>query len=116
MNDADSLLYTAEKTKTDLAGKISKDAEARITAAATELRKAMDAKNQPEVKAKSDALRKVLQEAGQAVYQQQAQTAQAQAGGGSGYSPEAPGGDTGEGAGSGPVTDADYKVVDEDKN
>ena len=40
MNDADALLYTAEKTKTDLAGKISKESEEKINAASTELRKA----------------------------------------------------------------------------
>jgi molecular chaperone DnaK len=118
MNDADSLMYTAEKTKTDLAGKIGKDSEAKITAAASDLKKAMEAKNADEVKAKSEALRKVLQEVGTAVYQQQAQTAQAAAGGG-GPGPTTGGGPGptmgGDQAGDGPMTDADYKVVDEDK-
>jgi molecular chaperone DnaK len=118
MNDADSLMYTAEKTKTDLAGKIGKDAEAKITAAASDLKKAMDAKNADDVKAMSEALRKVLQEVGTAVYQQQAQTAQAAAGG-AGSGPTAGGGPGpttgGDQAGDGPMTDADYKVVDEDK-
>jgi molecular chaperone DnaK len=118
MNDADSLMYTAEKTKTDLAGKISKEAEAKITAAGSDLKKAMEAKNADDVKAKSEALRKVLQEVGTAVYQQQAQTAQAAAGGG-GPGQAAGGGPGptvgGDQAGDGPMTDADYKVVDEDK-
>jgi molecular chaperone DnaK len=118
MNDADSLMYTAEKTKTDLAGKISKEAEAKITAAASDLKKAMEAKNADDVKAKSEALRKVLQEVGTAVYQQQAQTAQAAAGGaGPGQAAGGGPGPTrgGDQAGDGPMTDADYKVVDEDK-
>ena len=79
MNDADSLLYTSEKTKTDLAGKISKESEDKITAAAGELRKAIECKNAAEVKAKSDALRKTLQDVGTAVYQQQQQQQQQQA-------------------------------------
>jgi len=119
MNDADSLLYTAEKTKGDLAGKISKESEDKITAASADLRKAIESKNGAEVKAKTDALRKVLQDVGTAVYQQQAQTAQATAGGGAGPGPTMGGGagpTAGEAqSGDGPMTDADYKVVDEDK-
>ncbi len=115
MNDADSLLYTSERTKTDLAGKISKESEDKITAAASELRKAIEAKNVADVKAKSDALRKVLQEVGTAVYQQ-AQAAQGGGGGEAGPTPGGEGPTMGQGAeGEGPVTDADYKVVDEDK-
>ncbi len=110
MNDADSLLYTSEKTKTDLAGKISKESEDKITAAGGDLRKAMEGKNPDEVKSKSEALRKILQEVGTAVYQQQAQAAQATAGGG-GPGPTTQGGAPGDGT----MTDADYKVVDEDK-
>jgi len=118
MNDADSLLYTSEKTKADLAGKISKESEEKITAAGGDLRKAMDAKNPAEVKAKTEALRKILQDVGTAVYQQQAQAAQASAGGGGPGQAAGggPGPSPGEAqAGDGPMTDADYKVVDEDK-
>jgi len=115
MNDADSLIYTAERTKNDLAGKISKESEGKITAAVSELRKAVDAKNVDEVKAKSEALRKVLQEVGTAVYQQ-AQAASAEGGGEGGPTPGGAGPTMGgTGAGEGPVTDADYKVVDENK-
>ncbi|HUK74743.1 MAG TPA: Hsp70 family protein, partial [Nitrososphaerales archaeon] len=111
MNDADSLVYTAEKTKNELAGKISKESEQKITAAAADLKKAIDSKSTSDVKAKSDALRKVLQDVGTAVYQQQAQAA----GGGPGT--EAPSGDPQNGPPEdGNVTDADYKVVDEDKS
>ena len=49
LNDADSLLYTAEKTKTDLAGKISKESEDEDRPRPpAELRKAMEAKNAEE--------------------------------------------------------------------
>jgi molecular chaperone DnaK len=117
LNDADSLVYLAEKTKTDLAGKISNDDVAKIDAGTRDLRKAIESKDSAEMKAKSDALRKTLQDVGTAVYQQAAQAAQAaqasqgQAQGG------APGPQEGESQapGGGTVTDADYKVVDDDK-
>jgi molecular chaperone DnaK len=116
LNDADSMLYTAEKTKTDLTGKISEADVGKIDAGSRDLRKAIESKDYAEIKAKSDALKKVLQDVGTAVYQQAAQQAQAsqqqsQAGGappnGAGGS-QAPPGD-------GNVTDADYKVVDDEK-
>ena len=64
LNDADSLLYTAEKTKTDLAGKISEADVGKIDAATRDLRKAIESKDAAEIKSKSDALRKVLQDVG----------------------------------------------------
>ena len=117
LNDADSLIYTAEKTKTDLVGKISDSDVAKIDAATKDLRKAIESKDAQEMKAKSDVLRKTLQDVGTAVYQQAAQAAQSAQPG----QPEAQGGASQPGAepsaapGSGPVTDADYKVVDEEK-
>ena len=116
LNDADSMLYTAEKTKTDLTGKISEADVGRIDAGSRDLRKAIESKDYAEIKAKSDALKKVLQEVGTAVYQQAAQQAQAsqqqqQTGGappGAADGSQAPPGD-------GNVTDADYKVVDDEK-
>ncbi len=116
LNDADSMLYTAEKTKTDLAGKISASDVTKIDEAAKELRKAIESKNMDDLKAKSESLRKVLQEVGTAVYQQAAQAAQAaqsaqSAPGGAGPQAAPSQGPTGEN-----VTDADYKVVDDGSN
>jgi molecular chaperone DnaK len=113
LNDADSMLYTAEKTKTDLAGKISQEDTAKIDAAAKELRTVVESKNFPDIKTKSDNLRKVLQEVGTAVYQQAAQASQA----GQGQAPPGAGPSQGasEPSGSENVTDADYKVVDDEK-
>lgn len=115
LNDADSMLYTAEKTKTDLTGKISEADVGKIDAGSRDLRKAIESKDYTEMKAKSDALKKILQDVGTAVYQQAAQQAQAsqqpQTGG-------APPGETGGAQappGDGNVTDADYKVVDDEK-
>ncbi len=71
-NTADSLVYTAERTKTDLAGKISPEETSKIDAAVTELKNALASNDMAEVKVKSDALQKVLQEVGTKVYQQAA--------------------------------------------
>jgi molecular chaperone DnaK len=71
-NNADSLVYTAERTKTDLAGKISQEEVAKVDAAVTELKNALASNDMTQVKAKSDALQKVLQEVGTKVYQQAA--------------------------------------------
>jgi molecular chaperone DnaK len=115
MNDADSLLYTAEKTKTDLAGKITQENVAKIDSAARDLRKAVEGKDVQDIKAKSEALKKVLQEVGTAVYQQaaaaQQQQQQQQP---QGATAAAGPGPAGAAQGDGRVTDADYKVVDEE--
>jgi len=71
-NNADSLVYTAEKTKTDLAGKITQEQTSKIDVAVTALKDALAAKDMAQVKAKSDELQKVLQEVGTMVYQQAA--------------------------------------------
>ncbi len=71
-NTADSLVYTAERTKTDLAGKISPEETSKIDVAVTELKNALASNDMAQVKAKSDTLQKVLQEVGTKVYQQAA--------------------------------------------
>ncbi len=71
-NTADSLVYTAERTKADLAGKISPEEVAKIDAAVTELKNALATNDMAVVKTKSDALQKVLQDVGTKVYQQAA--------------------------------------------
>jgi molecular chaperone DnaK len=71
-NNADSLVYTAERTKTDLTGKISPEEVAKIDAAVTELKNALATNDMAQMKTKSDELQKVLQEVGTKVYQQAA--------------------------------------------
>jgi molecular chaperone DnaK len=104
-NNADSLIYTTEKTKKDLADKMTKDQLERVDKAEDELRKSLAGKDIEAIKAKSEALSKVLQEVGTAVYQQVAQerakTEQAASG-------KPPQGDSGK-----KVVDAEYEVKDE---
>ena len=102
-NEADSVLYTTERTKRDLEGKVDKANLDRLDAAAGELRKAIGGQDIGQIREKNEALKKVLQEVGASVYQQaQAQKQQG--------APGAAG--PGDGA---KVSDADYKVVDEGK-
>ncbi|MCL2173541.1 MAG: molecular chaperone DnaK [Candidatus Bathyarchaeota archaeon] len=121
-NNADSLVYTVERTKQDLADKLSGEETAKMDSAVTELKNAIASNDISQIKAKSDDLQKVLQEVGTKVYQQaaaeaakqqqqqQQQAAGAQGQAGSTYSP------SGEASSNGnsdepPVVDAeDYKV------
>jgi molecular chaperone DnaK len=79
LNEADSLLYTVEKTKTDLGDKLGKEQIEKIDKAAAELRETLGSKDVEKIKAKSEDLTKILQEVATVVYQQAAasqQTAQ----------------------------------------
>jgi molecular chaperone DnaK len=110
LNEADTVLYTAEKTKTDLAGKLSEKDVAKIDSAARDLRKAVESKDFGEVKSKSGALRKVLQDVGSAVYQKASEEAHSRK-----PPSQGPQGEAEEPPDEGNVTDAEYKVVDEGK-
>jgi molecular chaperone DnaK len=71
-NNADNLMYTAEKTKKDLGEKLAPDQKSKIDAAVSALRDALAGSDLERIKATSDELTKVLQEVGTAVYQQAA--------------------------------------------
>ncbi len=71
-NNADSLIYTAEKTKKDLADKLAKEHVEKIDNAAAELRKALLDPDVEKIKLKNEELAKVLQEVGTVIYQQEA--------------------------------------------
>jgi molecular chaperone DnaK len=117
-NTADSLIYTAERTKTDLAGKISTEETTKIDTAITELKNALASNDTAQMKAKSDALQKILQDIGTKVYQQAAaeaakqQQAQGQAGSQPGTEQQPPPGSGSEPKASGEhvVDSEDYKV------
>lgn len=114
-NEADSLIYTTNKTIKDLGDKIAADQKSRLEKAVKELQEALSAKDIEPIKNKIEALKNVLQEVSTAVYQQVAQQqAQAQAE----QARAAGAGSTNSGPGEGKkekVVDADFKVVDEEK-
>lgn len=73
-NEADSVLYTVEKTKADLGAKIARGNLERLDSVAQELRRALSGKDTNEIKNRLENLKKILQEIGTAAYQGQPQT------------------------------------------
>ena len=71
-NNADSLIYTAEKTKKDLADKLGKDHVEKIDKAVAKLKDVLKGKDLEKIKASNEELAKVLQEVGTVVYQEAA--------------------------------------------
>lgn len=106
-NNADSLIYTTEKTKKDLAEKLTKDQMERLDGATDELRKAIAGKDVELIKTKSEILSKVLQEVGTAVYQQVAQERA--------KTEQTTSGQPAQGESEKKVVDAEYEVKDEKK-
>jgi len=114
-NTADSLIYTAERTKNDLAGKISPEETTKIDTAVTDLKNALASNDMTQAKAKTDELQKILQDIGTKVYQQAAaeaakQQAQAQAGPQPGAGPQPTSGPEQGPSGEHVVDAEDYKV------
>jgi molecular chaperone DnaK len=99
-NEADSVLYTTERTKRDLEGKVEKANLDRLDQAAQELKKALEGKDVNAIREKNEELKKVLQEVGASVYQQ---------------AQKAPPGSAQPQQQGANVSDADYKVVDDKK-
>ena len=71
-NNADSLLYSSEKTKADLGDKLGKDQTQKIDDAAAKLREALNGNDIAKIKAENEDFSKVLQEIGTVIYQQAA--------------------------------------------
>ena len=69
-NQADTLIYTAEKTKQDLGDKLADEQKKRVDDAVTELKDALAETDTEAIKTNSENLTKILQEVGTAVYQQ----------------------------------------------
>jgi molecular chaperone DnaK len=108
-NNADGLVYTAERTKKDLADKLTQEQTGKIDAAVAALKDALATNDMAQVKTKSEELQKVLQEVGTVIYQQAAAEQakqQAQAGQQSQQPPP-----SGEAGGGEKVVDSkDYEV------
>ena len=110
-NNADSLIYTSEKTLDELKDQVSEDEKTKVEGLVTELRELIAGDDIDAIKAKSDELSNVVQEIGAKIYQQaqaeaQAQQAQ-QAQQGAGADPNAGAKDKND-----DTIDADYEVKD----
>lgn len=76
-NNADSMMYTSEKTLEDLGDKVQPDQKTKIEDLIKELREIIAGDDLASIKSKTEELTKVVQEVGAAIYQQ-AQQQQAQ--------------------------------------
>ena len=108
-NNADSLIYTSEKTLEELGDKVSEDEKSNVEKLVGELREIIAGDDVDAIKSKTEELEKVVQEIGAKIYQQAQAEAQAQ---------QAAGQDPNAGAQDAPnddddTIDADYKVKDD---
>lgn len=80
-NDADSMIYTSEKTLEELGDKVDPEQKTKIEGLVKELRELIGGDDIAAIKAKTEELTKVVQEVGAKIYQeaQAAQQAQQQA-------------------------------------
>jgi len=69
-NNADTLIYTAEKTKKDLEQKLTQDQKSKIDDSVSKLKDAIASNDLEAIKARSEELTNVLQEVGTAIYKQ----------------------------------------------
>ena len=104
-NNADSLIYTSEKTLDELKDKVSEDEKTKVEGLVAELRELIADDDVDAIKAKSDELSNVVQEIGAKIYQQAQAEAQAQQQ--AGADPNAGAQDDND-----DTIDADYEVKD----
>ena len=109
-NNAEALIYQAEKTIKDLGDKADPAKVKEVNDAVAKLKETMKSDDTEKIKADADALTKPLHELTEKLYQQaqQSQQAQAQQQGQAQSQQNAKNGKD-------DVVDADYKVVDDDK-
>jgi molecular chaperone DnaK len=119
-NQAEALTYQTEKTLKELDGKISGDDKKTLEDLNNDLKKALEANNADEIKAKMDALTETFNKVSTKLYEQAGAQAQAnnnaeQGAGASSSGPEGGSGGPGEAEGKDDkVVDADYTVVDDE--
>lgn len=101
-NNADALVYGTEKTLNDLGDKVPADVKGNIESAIAELKSAIESGNVDDIKAKQSALQEASMKLGEIAYAQ----------GGDG----AAAGATDAQAGGDDTVEADYEVVDDDKD
>jgi len=77
-NNADSLIYTSEKTLDELKDQVSEDEKSKVEGLVAELRELIAGDDIAAIKEKSDELSNVVQEIGAKIYQQAQAEAQAQ--------------------------------------
>ncbi len=109
-NQADTLIYTSEKTLKELGDKISADQKSKVEKAIEYTKEALKSDDAGRIKSAIEDLTKEMHAISTILYQQQAQQQQAQQGGQAGQQEEQK-----EEKKDEKVTDAEYKVVDDEK-
>ncbi|MEL7348023.1 MAG: molecular chaperone DnaK [Pseudomonadota bacterium] len=104
-NQGESLVHSTEKSLAEHGDKVGDEVKTAITTAMTELKTALEGEDVEDIKAKTQALAEASMKLGEAVYQSQAEGAEAPEGG-----EEAPQQQDDD------VVDADYEEVDENGN
>ncbi|MGD9003876.1 MAG: molecular chaperone DnaK, partial [Desulfobacterales bacterium] len=89
-NSADALIYSTEKSISELGDKVDSETKTNVEAQIAELRKAMEGEDAAEIKRVSDELTKASHKLAEAMYQQASQNEQ-QAGAGAGAGGQAAG-------------------------
>jgi molecular chaperone DnaK len=105
-NNADSMIYTSEKTLEELGDKVNPDQKSKIEELVKELREIIGGDDLESIKSKTEELTKAVQEVGAAIYQQaQQEQAQQQA-----QQEDQSQQSTGKSTDGDDTVDADYKV------
>ncbi|MFP3984300.1 MAG: molecular chaperone DnaK [Desulfurivibrionaceae bacterium] len=107
-NNADSLIYSTEKSLREVGDKVDSETKSNIESAIEKLKKTMEEDDAQAIKSATDELSQASHKLAETMY---SQASQEQAGGAAG---EAGGGTAGEGSGKGEdedVVDADYEEV-----
>ncbi len=113
-NNADAMIYQAEKSLKDLGDKLSGEDKAKIEGAINNVKEALKGTDTGEIKNATEKLSQAFYEISEKVYKQNPDAGQQGYGQGPGH--DFAGGEQGQhGADQEDVYDADYKVVDEDK-
>ena len=108
-NNAESLIYSSQKTLEELGDKISGEEKAKVETEISNVQKALETNDVETIKAATEKLTSAFYEISEKLYKQTAanSTTGTEAG---------PDGTTAEGANDGNVYDADYKVEDNEEN
>lgn len=115
-NRAETLVYETEKNLKELENALSEDEKNDIVAAKDALSAALEAGNTEEIKAKTETLTEKFHTISSKMYQQaQAAGADPNMAGAAGAGPDMGGTDDAAGPQGDNVVDADYEVVDDDK-
>jgi molecular chaperone DnaK len=107
INQADTLIYTSEKTVTELGEKVTGEEKEKIRKAVEELRSVMGGDDTSTIKAKMDALMKEMYEISSRIYQTGAAQQKSE-----GQQESKSGDEGGKGDGKG-YMDADFHIVDD---